>query len=431
MVAAVAVFATLQAILAWPRTFSSEARLRVEFRDASAASAPRDSAVHLLVEQLQRQAAQGLLEKRARIWSPPASDLILVQGRSSSAPAAQRLASRMVELCLVESAKFAVPDKSRQQVERSDADGEQAHAAWKSAAARLEEERRKLDGDSMESRRQRLRDEIADADSQLRAIRSDLEATEARAARLEQLIRAQQETAAADRPAPPRPADSAPATLAELEAREQELAATRSDQHPLLVAIRRQVADLRQALAASPRRQSQVPQSAPPGPSATNPSQRALEQSLLDEQSQAATLRSRRAELTASAGRLRAELEQWDGRKKLLVRLEQEVEQAQRHYQACLDRTDLARRDIPPQPPQIARLSVVQAATLPTAPDGPRAAHVLLAGTALAVASGLGSAWLAARSRPILTCTPELARVWDLPLVGIVPRTGLAGAAAS
>ena len=129
------------------------------------------------------------------------------------------------------------------------------------AAGRLQATKEKLGIVTIDGKKQQLQDEISDLDNKLVANRSDLKTAEVRIASLLALFGGLPEAVITQQSqAPSAAVDDTRAALVQLEARQQELAATRSDGHPQLEAVRQQIADLRTALRNQPPQQpSQQP----------------------------------------------------------------------------------------------------------------------------------------------------------------------------
>src|SRR5439155_7565936 len=96
-------------------------------------------------------------------------------------------------------------------------------------------------------------------------------------------------------------ADGMRQTLYQLEAQEHDLSVKMQDSHPRLIAVRRQVAELREVFDRQPYDRVQATE-------AINPSRQSLELSLLTEQSRAQSLTAAERALAAQQDQLRGEL---------------------------------------------------------------------------------------------------------------------------
>jgi len=384
------------------------------FQAAAASATKGPTAAH-------QQAVQHL-ERNIAVSVPRKSNIISVQCQAKSPALAQKITTRLVEIYLDEYVRIQRTAGSQQ----SFADQTQlSKTESQAAASRFGQEKDKLAVAAIDGKKQQIQGEITDIDAQLLANRSDLKAAEARIASLqEQIASLPEKPVPQEARAPNAASDNMPGTLFQLESREQELASTRSDNHPQLLAVRQQLKDLRTVLREQPSQHNQATE-------AVNSPRQALELSLLNEQSQAAAFRGREKALIAQATRLRGDVKQFNAQEASLVQLQQEVELAQGRHQADADKLEQAPINRSLDDERISSLAVVQPATYPTKPTGPRRAYVLALGMIVAALSGLGSALIAAYLQPVLTTRIELERLWDLPLVGVLPRLERQMAAAS
>ena len=477
MVVAGVVLLTLWAIMAIPSTYRSEARLLVRFGDANTKSDPLASSEMGPIDETRNREIQSLLavlkgravldrlveslgpeyvltgrgepapfvprpaeatltptaaheqavrklEKQVEIKAPRSSNVFSVRCQASSPVVAQKLTSRLVEVCIDESARLPQSDGSDQ---ISPEHAKRSTPELEAAAARIRLEKGKLGFVAIEGQRKQLQDEIANSDAEVLAARADLTSAEAQIASLEKLLASLPEAATTEEALTANASpDNTRDELRQLEAREQELAATRGDNHPQLLAVRRQLADLRTALREHMPMETQ-PIKAAPETRAVNPSRRSVELSLLEAQSQLVALRRREQQLTAQTAKLRGDLEQLTAQASAVGQMQKELDVLESQSKAQVDASKQAHLNHQ----RIAGLTVVQPATLPRQPVGPRPALVLALGLGLAATCGLGSVLLAARLQPVLASRLELERVWDLPLVGVVPRGAICLAAAS
>lgn len=384
------------------------------FQAAAANATTQPTAAH-------QQAVQHL-ERNIEVSAPRKSNIISVQCQANSPALAQKITARLVEIYLDEHVRIQQTAGSHQ----SFVDQTQLSKTMSQAAAsRFEQEKDKLGIAAIDGKKQQIQGEITDLDAKLLANRSDLKTAEARIASLQKQIESLPETLVTQESQAPNAAfDNMRGTLLQLESREQELASTRSDNHPQLVAVRQQLKDLRTPLHEQPSQRAQATQ-------AVNPSRQALELSLLNEQSQAAAFRGREKALVAQTARLRGDLKQLNAQEASLGQLEQEVELAEGRHKAYADNLEQARINRSLDDERISSLTVVQPATYPTSPSGPRRAYVFALDLIVASLSGLGAALIAAYLQPVLTTRIELERLWDLPLVGVLPRLERRMAAAS
>jgi uncharacterized protein involved in exopolysaccharide biosynthesis len=358
-----------------------------------------------------QQAAQ-LLEKNIDVWAPRKSNIITVQCKAGTPARAQQIAARLVEIYLAEYVRVHRTAGSYQFFEDQT---QLSKEEWQQASAKLNAAKDKLGIVTIDGKKKQLQDEISDIDNKLLANRSDLKTAEARIVSLLELIGGLPQTVITSESQAPNAAfDSMRAALFQLESREQELAATRSDGHPQLEAVRQQIADLRTVLREQPSQRTQTTQ-------AVNPSRQALELNLLTERSQLDALRGREKSLVAQKSKLRDDLKQLNSQEQSLSQMLQEVDLAEARHKSYADKLEQARINRSLDEERISSLTVVQPASFPTRPSGPRRMAVIALGLVVSFASGLGSALVAAWFAPVLASAIDLERLWDVPLVAILP----------
>jgi uncharacterized protein involved in exopolysaccharide biosynthesis len=358
------------------------------------------------------QQAAAHLEKSIEVWAPRKSNIISVQCKSTSPAVAQQITARLVEIYLDEYVHvhrtagsygfFA--DQTRLSKDE-----------WQAAATRLGTAKDKLGIVTIDGKKKQLQDEITDIDAKLLTNRSDLKTAEARIESLQALIAGLPEKVVTQEAQAANAAfDNMRGTLFQLEAREQEMASTRNDTHPQLVAVRQQIVDLRDVLREQPMQRTQATQS-------VNPARQALELNLLTELSQADALRGREKALLTQQATLRTNLRQLNSQEATLGQLQQDVDSAESRYKSYADKLEQARINRSLDDERISSLTVVQPASFPTRPTGPRRMYVLALGMLMAAASGLGSALVAAYFQPLLVGPHDIERLLELPLVGVLP----------
>jgi polysaccharide biosynthesis protein PslE len=358
------------------------------------------------------QAAAAYLEKSIEVWAPRKSNIISVQCKSSSPAIAQQITARLVEIYLDE---YVHVHRTAGSYEFFADQTKVANEEWQAAAGRLGAAKNKLGIVTIDGKKKQLQDEITDIDAKLLANRSDLKTAEARIESLQALIAdlpekiVTQEAQAANAAF-----DNMRGTLFQLEAREQELAATRNDSHPQLVAIRQQISDLRNVLREQPTQRIQTTE-------AVNPARQSLELNLLTEQSQVDALTGREKSLASLQTKLRGDLKQLNSQEATLGQLQQDVDLAESRYKAYADKLEQARINRSLDDERISSLTVVQPASYPTKPSGPRKMYVLALGMIMAAVSGFGAAMIAAYFQPLVISPLDIERLLDLPLVGVLP----------
>jgi uncharacterized protein involved in exopolysaccharide biosynthesis len=230
---------------------------------------------------------------------------------------------------------------------------------------------------------------------------SDMHAAETKIASLKQSLEQLPATIVTQKVAEPNAAlDGMRQKLRQTEARERELSAKMQDSHPLLLAARQEVADLRAKLADQPIQRLQSTETA-------NPARQATSEALAKEQSAADSLRGQGRELVALRDRLQLDLQE----------LNSQVAEANQQRPPEQARVNPALDEVP-----ASSLGVVQPASNNARSTGPEQPYVLALGFVVALLSGLGAARIAAYFDPGFVSLAELTGLLDLPLVGRLPR---------
>jgi uncharacterized protein involved in exopolysaccharide biosynthesis len=250
------------------------------------------------------------------VWSPRKTNTINVACKAKSPAIAQRIVAKLVEVYLSEHVRVHhTPGSYEFFVEQTRVTKE----SWQADAARLREAKNKLSIVTIEGKRKELETQIGDIANRLLTNEADLRTAEAKIASLKQLIEQLPATIVTQKVEGPNAAfDGMRQTLYQAEAREQDLASKMNDNHPQLIAIRQQVADLRAILADQPIQRSQATEAA-------NPTRQAMDLALANEQSSADSLRGRGRELLALRDQLQHDLQKLNSHEGEINQLQQAV----------------------------------------------------------------------------------------------------------
>jgi len=276
---------------------------------------------------------------------------------------------------------------------------------------------------TIEGRRKHLDDTIAEINFKRLANQADKKTTQAKIASLEADIAAlaptliTQETSAASAAA-----DGMRQTLFNLEAQEHELATKMQNGHPRLIAVRQQVAELREILDAQPAERLQSTE-------AINPSRQSLELALLNERTHAHALAAAEKALAAQDEHLRGEMAELNAQAVTIDELAQRVALAETNHKEYAQRLEQARINRTLDEERISSLSLVQPASYVATASGPRRSLVFALGLFVALISGFGITLSAAWFNPVLETGEQLVALLGVPLAGVIPRTTLAAAA--
>jgi polysaccharide chain length determinant protein (PEP-CTERM system associated) len=213
------------------------------------------------------------------------------------------------------------------------------------------------------------------------------------------------------------------AQLLELQSQLDRLLLNYTEQHPDVVRIRHQMADLQQSMRNEQERRAQAPQSASPFDDAQlNP----LYQELRSQQAQARReLAATQSRMSIAESMLNEELNR-SGRiaesESALAELTRDYEVNRDIYQDLLRRRENARVSMElDREERGLTLRVQDPATMPLRPTGLRFMHFALAGLFVAVGLPLGLVFLRARFDPRIRSPLQLKKVADLPLLTVIP----------
>jgi polysaccharide biosynthesis protein PslE len=351
------------------------------------------------------QRAVQRLERTVRVSAPRRSNIITVGCKARSPAVAQRIVATLVEAYMEEHLRVhRTPGSYQFFAEQT----RRAVDVWQQAGDKLREAKDRLGIVTIEGKRRELQEQMSDVDSRLLANQAELEATQSKIASLRELIASLPSNIVSQRVA------GASESYDALQAREQELAAKMQDNHPQLLAVRQQVAELRTILRQQPAERLYATEG-------LNPSRQALELTLLSEQSQAESLRGRQRSLVELKAQLRRDLARLNAEAVTIEELEQRVALAEANHRQYAEKLEQSRINHTLDEQQISSLSLVQPASYVNRPVGPQRAVVLAVGLLFAAVSGLGTALLAACLSPAIATVQELSRLLDLPVVGVLP----------
>lgn len=213
------------------------------------------------------------------------------------------------------------------------------------------------------------------------------------------------------------------AQLLELQGQLDRLLMNYTEQHPDVVRIRHQMADLQQSMRNEQERRAQAPQTSSPFDDAQlNP----LYQELRSQQAQARReLAATQSRMNIAESMLNEELSR-SGRiaesESALAELTRDYEVNRDIYQDLLKRRENARVSMElDREERGLTLRVQDPATLPLRPTGLRFMHFALAGLFVAIGLPLGLLFLRARFDPRVRSPLQLKKMAELPLLTVIP----------
>lgn len=368
------------------------------------------------------QFAVSRLIKEVTISAPRKSNIITVSCKARSPAVAQQIVSKLVEVYQDEHVRV---HRSPGSYEFFRQQADQSLAAWEKAADELRAAKDRLGIVTLEGRRKHLDDTVAEINMRRLANQSEAKATQAKIAALdEQIARLPEKLITQETTGANAAADGMRQTLYTLEAQEHDLSAKMQDSHPRLIAVRKQVAELREVLEQQPHDRVQATE-------AINPSRQSLELSLLTEKSNADSLAAADRALAAQQEQLRGELAEHNAQSIAIDELTQRMTLAEGNHKEYAQRLEQARISRTLDEERLSSLSLVQPASYVATPAGPRRSVVLAVGLFVAALSGLGTALICAWLNPLIATAEQLMAAIDLPLTGVVPRNAAAFAAAA
>ena len=395
-------------------------------KDVAAGDKPKTAADRLATPQViqpskAHQQAILHLERSLEIYAPRKSNIISVRCKAGSPQVAQQIVATLVDLYLDEHVRVHHTPGSYEFFQDQT---RVTKIEWQNAAGHLRKMKDELGVVTIEGKKKLLQDEIGDIETKMLANAAELKTAEAKIDSLESLIAGLPERIMTQEAQSPNAAfDNMRGTLFQLESREQELAARMQDNHPQLMAVRQQLADLRNLIGEqSPQRMQAT--------HAVNPSRQALELALLTERSQADALRGRGASLAQLNERLQQDLRALNRHEVSLAQMQQEVDLAESRHKAYADKLEQARINRSLDEERISSLNIVQPASYASKPSGPRRAYVLAAGLLVAILASAGVIAAGIWLQPMLASRLDIERLLDLPLVGIVPAQATLASAA-
>ena len=180
-------------------------------------------------------------------------------------------------------------------------------------------------------------------------------------------------------------ADEMRKTLYDLQIREKALASKHTEKHPLVVAVREQLAAAEKVLENEEKRRTHPTTS-------LNPASQQQQLALLAEQAVVKQLAARHEALQARLEELNQKLERLNEQEILVAELEREVTLRRDHYMTYTRNKEIARLDQELDSQQISNVNIVQSPTLIERPVSPPKAAVMILGLLMAGAGSVGLA---------------------------------------
>jgi uncharacterized protein involved in exopolysaccharide biosynthesis len=382
--------------------------------DAPIPEIPGDGVVKELLQQgdganAAEQRALQALEKQMLIWVPKHSNTIMLRAEARSPELAQAINAACLAVFRSLHADVSRTEGSYaffQQQER------ELRERWQSATNALRDAKNRAGVATLAGRRSMLESQLADvqksqlaseseiaaANANIASLRRNLEATP----RLTETTRAENANSAAD---------NMRASLYQLQMKQKEMLSKYTDQHPAVVALNEQVADLERLLAAEGRTRVQ-------STTTLNQTWTHLEAIMLSDSSSLEAALARKRTLDDQHQQLLAQLRQLNADEIRLTELQQAVDVAEKAYYETANRLEQARvqRDLSEQ--RISNVSVFQQPSYVATAIAPKRSLILIAGLVFSLLSGCGVVVGYATVQRRLLALPDLAELLQLPLTG-------------
>jgi uncharacterized protein involved in exopolysaccharide biosynthesis len=324
-----------------------------------------------------RERAVAYLQSRCQAALERNSDIITVSCKAKTPALAQRIVAAMVDVYLEEHVRLHRTSDS--------------HTFFATQAGLLEQQlgtaldelrtaRNKAGLMSLQGQQKLLQDEMAEVRIALLRTHPALAAAECRATVLRKGLEQVPERITLNAVAghPNVAADNMRSQLYDLQKREAELAATFVKDYPLLQSIRRQVKALTDIHADQQPQRTQVT-------TAVNPTRQQLEKDVLTEEATVAALRSQIKTLEEQRAQVHERFQQLNAEEMHVGELERRADLLHAHYRKYAEKLEQGRIDQALASGRITNVNIMQPASFVAEPSSPKKALTLAIGLAVAV----------------------------------------------
>lgn len=220
-------------------------------------------------------------------------------------------------------------------------------------------------------------------------------------------------------------ADTMRNTLYDLQIREQELSAKHTDQNPLVMAIRQQVAQAQKLLSEEDKRRVQPT-------SSLNPANQQQKLALFAELASLSGLEARYSSVKGQREELLADLKRLNQQEIEVAELDREVSLLRSEYLTYMHNTELARINLALEAESISNVNVVQPPTFVEKPVVPPKALIIVLGFLIAVSGAIGLGLLCENLQAGVIHSPEkMETAFGAPVMESIPSVHLQNAGAS
>jgi uncharacterized protein involved in exopolysaccharide biosynthesis len=290
-------------------------------------------------------------------------------------------------------------------------------ARLEKATQELREAKNAAGVSSIEGRSGLLQQQLAEAETEIRRTASQLATAEARVGIIQKLLDKVPQMAPADETTglPNEAGDRMQEQLYVLRLREAELDSRYTDDHPDVVAIRRQVRDAQAIADQQPPRRTQSRQ-------ASHPAQQKLLVDLWTERALVDGLKAQSAALQRQRDDVLASLRTANEQDLRLIALQRQVDLLDSSYRKHRDNLEQVRIDHELQAQRISNVNVAQKATFDPRPVSPKRGMLSLLAGVLAVSAAVWVALLADYLDGSLKSAEDVEGLLDLPVLMSVPQ---------
>jgi uncharacterized protein involved in exopolysaccharide biosynthesis len=282
---------------------------------------------------------------------------------------------------------------------------------WQQATAALRDAKDRLGVATLDGRRGQLQGQMSGVQEGLLSAQAEIAAAEGKIASLKAKLATTPKFAETSRAANTNSA--ADAVYYGLQAKEKELSARLTDNHPLLLDVREQLAALESSLDLAGARVQTT--------TSLNPAWTQLESSLLEEAASLDSLRARVKSLDAQRERLLAELRALNNDEIRLTELQQAADIAEKAHLETAQRLEQARVHRELAAERITNVNVFQPASYVSKAIAPKRSIIMALALFVSILSGAGTiAGLAYFERQFKSVA-EIAERLKLPVVGVIP----------
>jgi uncharacterized protein involved in exopolysaccharide biosynthesis len=338
------------------------------------------------------------IEKGLDVAAERDSSVIVVRYVDHSPQKAQLIASTLLDAYQQEHMRV---NRTRGSKEFFDDQAVMMREKWHSAAEQLRALKDEAGLASIDTHRQLLESRLSGVQDKLADAETQLATAVGKAERLEQLVEALPADKVTEREDGHAnvASDGMRQQLYDLEMKELDLSARFKDDHPLLKAVRDQLADARKILGTQGTQRMLTK-------TALNLERETLHLSLLQQQAEAAAFEAQAASLAKEQTQLVADMKLLNQHETHITNLQHEVDLNAESYRAYAQNLEQTRIDSALESDKISNVNIYQSASLESRPVSPRKGIVLALGFILATISSL--AYVVARDHTDTSLrTPE------------------------